>query len=201
MAEMSRKLTKMLSSGLPDESMLQKELERELKRSRLWNGLRVILFGLILLAAMAILVSVYVFPVVRIYGRSMEPTLQSSEIVLASRQEPPEPGDMVAFQYNNSLLVKRVIAHGGQVVDLKEDGSVTVNGRPVTEPYVKELAVGETDLEYPFLVPEGKYFVMGDARITSIDSRSTVVGCITEEQITGTIFFRVWPIKRFGLLE
>ena len=198
MAELSRKLKKYLADGMPEADQLEKELERELKKSGFTTGIRRILFLLVLLVAMAAIASVFRYPVVQIYGRSMNPTFDHGEIVVASREKIPEAGDVIAFAYNSGLLVKRVIAVGGDTVEIREDGTVLINGEPKTELYIKERVKGETDLEYPFTVPEDRYFVMGDNRGASVDSRNTAVGCVPAEQVTGTIVYRIWPLSKFG---
>lgn len=136
----------------------------------------------------------------QIYGSSMTPTLQDGEIVFSVKTTNMDQGDIVAFYYNNKILVKRVIAGPGDWVDIAQDGNVSVNGTPMEEPYLEEKAFGDADIELPYQVPDGRIFVMGDHRATSVDSRHTAVGCVAEEQIVGKIAFRVWPMDRLGLL-
>ena len=112
-----------------------------------------------------------------------------------------QPGDVVAFYYNNKILVKRVIGTPGDWIEIDEEGRVRVNQILLEEPYVQEYALGECDIEMPYQVPDGRIFVMGDNRATSVDSRSTTVGCISEEEIVGKIVFVVWPMEEFGLLN
>ena len=178
------------------------DLETELKRvkyKKRYNAiLRSTVFTLITVAAVAVLVATLWLPVLQIYGSSMTPTLQDGEIVFSVKTSEMKQGDIVAFYYNNKILVKRVIADPGDWVDIDEDGTVYVNEVKLDEPYVKELSLGDADIELPYQVPDGKIFVMGDHRSTSVDSRHTAVGCVAEEQIVGKIVFRIWPLNRIG---
>ena len=156
---------------------------------------------LITVAAMAVLVATLWLPVLRIYGSSMTPTLQDGEIICTVKTSNFEPGDIISFYYNNKILVKRVIARPGEWVNIDEDGAVSVNGTVLEEPYLVEKALGDTDIELPYQVPDGKIFVMGDHRSTSVDSRNTAVGCVAQEQVVGKIVFRVWPFGRLGTVK
>jgi signal peptidase I len=147
----------------------------------------------------AVLVATLWLPVLQTYGSSMTPTLQDGEIVFSVKTADLEQGDIIAFYYNNKILVKRVIAGPGEWVDISpETGNVFINDMLLEEPYLAEKSFGDADIELPFQVPDGKVFVMGDHRATSVDSRHTVVGCVAEEQIVGKIVFRVWPLDKFG---
>ena len=143
---------------------------------------------------MAVLVATLWLPVLQIYGSSMTPTLEEGDIVVSIKSKTYETGDIVEFYYNNKILIKRVIAGSGDWVDLDEDGTVYVNGEKLDEPYVKDKAFGECDLELPYQVPESRIFVMGDHRSVSVDSRSKAVGCVAEEQIVGKLVCRIWPL-------
>lgn len=181
------------------------ELEAEIKRLKYNNKYRLsvksTVFTLITVAATAVLVAMLWMPVLQIYGSSMYPSLEDGEIVVSTKSSSFESGDIVAFYYNNNVLVKRVIAVAGQKVDISEDGTVFVDGVELIEPYITEKAFGECDIELPYQVPENKIFVMGDHRAVSVDSRSTVVGCVSQEQIVGKIVFRVWPAEKIGSLS
>lgn len=181
------------------------ELEAELKRikynKRYGSVLRSTVYALIIVAAIAILIAVLVFPVLRIHGSSMTPNLYDGNIVVCLKNSKYEVGDSIAFYYNNKILVKRVIARSGEWVDIDENGYVYVNGEKIEEPYVQDHALGECDIELPYQVPDGRVFVMGDHRSVSVDSRSTSVGCVSDEQIVGRLLFRVWPFKSIGLIK
>lgn len=185
----------------PTREQLDRELDRLRYRRRFSRALRGTIYALITVAAVAVLVAVLLLPVLQIYGTSMAPTLSEGQIVLSVKGSSFETGDVVAFYYNNKILVKRVIAQAGQWVDIDEDGSVYVDSVPVEEPYVTDPAFGECNIELPYQVPEARIFVMGDHRSISIDSRNTAVGCVAEEQLVGKIVFCVWPLSDFGPVE
>lgn len=187
-----------MQNHAPTAEQLEKELGRVNYRRRFAVALRSTVFTLITVAAIAVLVAVLLLPVLQIYGTSMSPTLTDGNVVVTVKGTELQTGDVTAFYYNNKILVKRVIAHAGDWVDIAEDGSVYVNNVKLDEPYVSELAMGECDITLPYQVPESRVFVMGDHRSVSVDSRSTAVGCIAEEQIVGKIIFRVWPLSGFG---
>ena len=190
--------------GGPVEIPTTAQLEQELARVRYRRNYHVVLrstvFTLITVAAVAILIAVLFLPVLRIYGTSMSPTLHEGNIVLSVKGDSFETGDVIAFYYNNNILVKRVITTSGNWVDITEDGEVYINNEHIDEPYVppEEKAFGETNIKLPYQVPESRIFVMGDNRSTSIDSRNTSVGCVAQEQIVGKIVFCIWPLENFG---
>ncbi len=184
--------------AVPTIPELQAELQRVRYQRRYHSVLRSTVYTLITVAAIAILVATLWLPVLQIYGGSMEPTLENGEIVCSVKTANFEPGDIVSFYYNNKILIKRVIARPGEWVDIDEDGNVYVNHVLLEEPYLSEKAFGDCDIELPYQVPDGKIFVMGDHRATSVDSRSSTVGCVAQEQIVGKILFCVWPLDHFG---
>ncbi len=186
---------------IPTRQELEAELRRVRYKSRYRSVLRSTVYTLITVAAVAILVATLWLPVFQIYGNSMAPTLQDGEIIFSVKTSELEPGDIISFYYNNKILVKRVVARPGDWVDIDEAGNVLLNGVPLEEPYLEEKALGDCDIPLPYQVPDGKYFVMGDHRSISVDSRSTAVGCVAQEQIVGKILFRVWPLNDFGLVE
>lgn len=187
---------------LPATAEIEEEYNRVRYRRRFRGTVRSTIFSLVVVAALAVLVAVLFLPILRIYGTSMHGTLDGGDIAVSVKSNSFEPGDIVAFYYNNNILVKRVIASAGDWVDISEDGTVYVNQQELDEPYLKEpKALGETNIKLPYQVPEGKIFVMGDNRAVSIDSRNSSIGCIAEEQLVGKIIFRVWPLSGFGAVH
>lgn len=182
----------------PTAEQLEQEINRVKYRSRYRTVLKSTIYTLITVAAVAVLVATLWLPVLQIYGSSMTPTLQDGEIVFSVKTDQMEQGDIIAFYYNNKILVKRVIAGPGDWVNIQEDGTVLVNNEVLEEPYLAEKAFGDADIELPYQVPDGRIFVMGDHRATSVDSRHTTVGCVAQEQIVGKIIFRIWPLERLG---
>ena len=183
---------------MPSAEQLEAELKREKYKRRYHSVLRSTIYTLITVAAIAVLVATLWLPVLQIYGSSMTPTLQDGEIIFSVKTADLEPGDIVAFYYNNKILVKRVICGPGDWVNIDEDGTVYVNEVRLKEPYLAEKALGDCNIELPYQVPDGKIVVMGDHRSTSVDSRNTAVGCVAQEQIVGKIIFRIWPLNRLG---
>ena len=186
---------------LPSLEQVQNEQKRLRYKGRYRRTLKSTVAVLIVVAAIAVLVATLWMPVLQIYGTSMTPTLADGEIIFTVKTQEIKSGDIVAFYYNNKILVKRVIAEAGDWVNIDADGTVYVNDTALDEPYVAEKSFGDTNIELPYQVPDGKIFVMGDHRSTSVDSRNTAVGCVGQEQIVGKISFRIWPVSRFGAVS
>ena len=183
---------------LPTTEELQEAYDKVSFRDRLRKSIISTTNILIVVAAVAILVAMLFLPVLRIYGQSMNSTLVSGELVVSVKNASFHTGDIIAFYYNNNILVKRVIANSGDWVDIDLQGNVYVNGEKIDEPYLDEKAFGEPDIDFPYQVPDERIFVLGDNRAVSIDSRHSAVGCVTSEQVVGKIVFRVWPLNRRG---
>ena len=186
---------------LPSMEQIIRERERLRYRRRYSRTLKSTVAVLVVVAAAAVLVATLWMPVLRIYGTSMSPTLTDGQIVVTLKGSKFAPGELVAFYYGNKLLIKRVIAGPADWVDLDESGSVFVNGDLLDEPYLTAKAFGETNIELPYQVPDGRYFVMGDNRATSVDSRTTALGCVADDQIVGRVVFRIWPFSSFGAVR
>ena len=185
----------------PTTEQLEEELHRVRFRSRYGKLLRSTIYALIVTAAAAALLATLVLPVLQIYGSSMTPLLHEGDIVVSLKSKKIHRGDVVSFYYANRILVKRVIGLPLDEVEMDEDGNVYINGEYLEEPYLSEKSLGECDIEFPYQVPEASYFVIGDHRETSVDSRTTAVGCITMDEIVGKIVFTVWPFRNFGAVS
>ena len=195
---MKKKIT---PAEIPATEQLEAELAREKYKHRYHSVLRSTIYTLIIVAAVAVLTATLWLPVLQTYGSSMSPTLQDGEIIFSVKTSKFEPGDIIAFYYNNKILIKRVIAGPGEWVDIDEDGNVYVNQEKLDEPYVKDPSLGDCNIELPYQVPDERYFVMGDHRSVSVDSRNSSVGCVTKDQIVGKIVFRIWPLNELGRLK
>ncbi len=189
-----------LSDYKPSVDELKKELKRENRKKEYRNVLRNTLIVVVSVAALAVLISSFYVTVLKVTGDSMTPTLETGQIVIAQNSQQFEAGEMLAFYYNNKVLVKRVIGSPGDWVNIDSNGRVSVNGIELEEAYASDFSLEPTDIEFPYQVPENRWFVLGDHRSVSIDSRSSVVGCVTKEQLIGKVVFRVFPFDAFGSL-
>ena len=195
MSESEKKL------DLPDLSLLEAELEREQYKNSFGQVLKSTVFSLLVVAAVSVLIAVLLLPVLQISGTSMTESLQDEDIVVALNSKKYKTGDIIAFYYNNNILVKRVIAAAGDWVNIDTDGNVYVNDELLDEPYTSEKALGDCNIALPYQVPDGRCFVMGDHRATSIDSRNTAVGCVSNDMVIGKILVRVWPLSGLGIVR
>ncbi|MBE6162951.1 signal peptidase I [Streptococcus ruminicola] len=198
-----KKSQKINLTDLPKADDLSKELGKIKYRERYVRTLRSTVFTLLTVAALAVLIATIWLPVLQIYGNSMTPTLKAGDMVVSVSKKNLKQGDVVAFYYNNKVLVKRVIATSGQWVNVDKKGNVTVDGKKLNEPYLQkgEKDYGETNIKLPYQVPDGKYFVMGDHRKVSIDSRNKTVGPVDSEQLVGKLTLRIWPLSRMGAID
>ena len=181
--------------SLPSRKQIETERKRYRRQKAYNKALGGTVYVLTIVAAVAVLIATLILPVLQIEGTSMEPTLTNGDIVLLMKTTRFERGDLCGFTWNNKLLIKRVIGVPGDWIEIDTDGTIYLNGEQLEEPYVANKAFGECDLEFPFQVPQEQYFVVGDMRESSIDSRNTLIGCIPKDQIVGKVFFRVWPFK------
>ena len=189
------KINKKRAVSLPTIQQVETERKRY-RRQRAYNkALSGTVYVLTIVAAVAVLIATLILPVLQIEGTSMEPTLVSGDIVLLTKSTNFDRGELCGFSRNNKLLIKRVIGVPGDWIEIDTDGTVYLNGEKLDEPYAEQLAVGECDLEFPYQVPQEQYFVLGDMRESSIDSRNTLIGCVAKDQIVGKVVFRIWPLK------
>lgn len=186
---------------IPELEILEAELEREQYKNSFGQVLKSTVFSLLVVAAVVVLVAVLVLPVLQISGSSMTESLYDGDIVVALNGNKYKTGDIIAFYYNNNILVKRVIAYAGDWVNIDSEGNVYVNDVLLEEPYVSDKALGDCNIKLPYQVPDGRCFVMGDHRGTSIDSRNSSVGCVSNDMVIGRILFRVWPMSGIGIVR
>ena len=199
---MSQKETDSIKGlAVPSVQFLEAELKKEQYKSNYSRVLKSTVFSLLVVAAVAVLIAVLLLPVLQISGTSMTETLQDEDIVVAVNGSSYRTGDVIAFYYNNNILIKRVIASAGDWVDIDDEGNVFVNEEQLDEPYISEKALGECNIDLPYQVPDGKCFVMGDHRAVSIDSRNKSIGCVSNDMVVGKILFRVWPLSGLGIVD
>ncbi len=197
---MRKKILELSMDNIPTAEQLNSEVRQIKYRKDFKKILKSTVSSLIVVAAIAVLVAMLLLPVLRVTGSSMTPTLENDELVICSKRSNFKSGDIVAFYYNNKILLKRVIGVAGDIIDISDDGTVYVNGTELDEPYVSEKSLGTCDIKLPYQVPDNRVFVMGDHRSVSVDSRSTTVGCIADEYIIGRVILRLWPFENIGTL-
>ena len=186
---------------IPTAKQIETEILREKYNRKYKQVLKSTVYSLVVVAAVAVLIATLAFPVLQISGSSMEPTLNDEEIVVLIKTPNLKRGQLCCFSYQNKLLIKRIIGIPGDTIHINEKGYVYVNDELLDEPYILDRALGECDIKFPFHVTENHYFILGDHRSTSIDSRSSAVGLVSSEQIVGKIFFRIWPFDKMGNID
>lgn len=187
--------------AIPSLEEIQRERKRIRRGAYYWQALRGTISVLIVVAAIAVLITTLFLPILQISGDSMAPTLEHDEIVVLLKTREFNKGDLIGFYYQGKILLKRVIAEPEDEVAIDGEGNVYVNQQLLEEPYVTEKGLGDCDLEFPYHVPGTKYFVMGDRRSNSVDSRNSVIGAVSPDDVIGKVFIRVWPFSRFGFVN
>ena len=186
--------------SVPSLNEIQSERKRIRRKDYYKQALRGTVSVLVVVAAVAVLIATLFLPILQISGDSMSPTLEHDEIVILVKTKEFNRGDLIGFYYQGKILLKRVIALPDEEVAIDAEGNVYVNGEVLEEPYVTEKGLGDCDLEFPYKVPGTGYFVLGDQRSNSVDSRNSVIGAISQDDIIGKVFIRVWPFSRFGFV-
>ena len=186
--------------AIPSLKEIQTERKRIRRGSLYWQALRGTIAVLVVVAAVAALVTTLFLPILQISGDSMSPTLEHDEIVILIKTNTFQRGDLVGFYYQGKILLKRVIGLPEDEIAIDADGNVYINGELLDEPYVTDKGLGDCDLEFPYKVPGTGYFVLGDQRSNSVDSRNSVIGSISKDDIIGKVFLRVWPLAKIGFV-
>ena len=186
--------------ALPELNEIESEMSQVRSKGRFRQSLKGTFGALVVVVAIAVIIAFILLPVLKITnGHNMEPGFQTGDIILLQKTSKAEKGDVCAFYFNNKLLLRRVIAGEGDKVEIDEQGYVKVNGEFLEEDgYISEHALGQCDIDFPFHVPAGQYFVMGDNRDFAFDSRATNFGCVSQEEIYGKPMARIYPFDRFA---
>ena len=180
----------------PTVEQIDREIDRLESSRELKKAITSTIKNLIVIAAAAVLITNVLLSVLMVNRSSMNPTLKDGDIVISFKWLGIKRGDIVAFHYNNKILLKRVIAKAGDWVNIGEDGTVYVNDEALDEPYVTEKSLRECNITLPYQVPDGSIFVMGDHRANSLDSRMQEIGAVKEEDVAGRVLLRIWPLSR-----
>ena len=191
----------MTNGQTPSVEQLEKALHEEKRAGSYSRALKSTIYSLLVVAAAAILIATLFMPILQISGSSMTPVIGDGDIAAVIKGTDFQRGDIIAFYYNNKVLVKRVVAFSGEWVDIDSRGNIYINNELLDEPYLTEKDMGHCDIRLPYQVPEGKIFVLGDHRSTSADSRSVIIGPVSEEQILGRVFLQIWPLNEIGLVK
>lgn len=191
---------KLSHNTIPTTDQLLGEIKRLNRRKSIRHIINSTFSSLLVVGAIAVLISVMFLPVLRVTGTSMTPNLNNEELVVCKKTGTFKQGDIIAFYHNNKILLKRVIGVSGDIIDIDSDGNVSVNGTLLDEPYITDKALGECDIEFPYQVPDKRVFVLGDHRSTSIDSRSSQIGCVNEESIIGKVFLKIYPLDEMEFI-
>lgn len=182
---------------------IKEDYKTRKNREKFFYELKKTIGFFLVIISVGIIISSFWVRVLTIYGTSMSPNLTAKDTVVAFKKDQYKSGDVIAFYYNNKVLVKRVIATSGDWVNISNNGNVIINDKEIKEKYLlkSSKSIGKTDIKLPYQVPENKIFVMGDHRSVSIDSRNKIIGSIGKEQIIGKIKFIIWPLSRFDILN
>ena len=185
---------------IPTLTEIQQERKRIRRDAYYRQALRGTVSVLVVVAAIAVLIATLFLPILQISGDSMSPTLEHDEIVVLLKTKDFEKGSLIGFYYQGKILLKRVVALPEDEVVIDAEGNVYVNGELLEEPYITDKGLGDCDLEFPYKVPGTGYFVLGDQRSNSVDSRNSAIGAVAREDIIGKVFIRVWPFSRMGFV-
>ena len=161
------------------------------------RALKIVLI-VVITASLLLNLFTFIMPVVKYYGNSMSPTLADGQILIVNKMAEVNSGDIIAFYYNNKVIVRRVVATGNSQVSIDIFGTVSVDGKELDETYIENKTLGQSNLSFPYNVPANSYFVLGDNRDVAMDSRLSEIGVVTEDRLLGKVVF---SIKPFGSIK